>query len=774
MFTLLGQFVTRRWMAIAVAWVALLAVMLVAAPKIQADRDDTSFLPADAPSRAASDAIQAAFDKPPALSAAAIVVERPTGLTGLTGTQPDRGGEPTDWRYLTDLTRDISTLASEHDWGVLSPADPARPFLRGSLVSRDGQAAVIRIDLPSGFVSQAAVQAVARIHERMERLPPPSGLNVAITGSASYGRDYFQATETSLARTTWVTVIAVLVILLLTYRALLAAAVSLVTVTVAVIVSISILAIGSRHGWSVSMIVELFTIVIGYGAGVDFSLFFLSRYREELGRFAGPLDRESNRQAIVRALAGTGPAILASAGTVAAGLVLMWFARFRVFRTAGPAVSVSVAVSCLASLTLTPVLAYLLGRRTFWPRGVAASATHARPGPDIGVWDRLAGLVVRRSRWILFAGLLVLLPVAALGFHQKVVYDTLADLPCDVDSVRGAMIFRRHFAAGDMAPARLMVQADRPISQADWVAAAAEVDAAVLADHSAQDVRSATHPLGRGSAVTFTAQLLNPADDTLLTSALRSRLRKEFTAEVAPHYLGRGGQSAYWEIALADPPYSNEALNAIASLRRTVEAALHGVPALRDAHLTTHLAGDTAQMRDLRAVTNRDFWVVGLLVIAAIVLIVTWLVRDLPLAVFVMLATVLTYGAALAATGGLFHWFFGTAGPDWKVEFFLFVILVAVGQDYNLFMLTRIAEERARLPLADATRAAVSRTGAIVSCCGLIMAATLGSLASSPLRLLQELGVAFVIGLLLDTFVVRPLMVPAFVLLARRMDRPRD
>jgi RND superfamily putative drug exporter len=112
---------------------------------------------------------------------------------------------------------------------------------------------------------------------------------------------------------------------------------------------------------------------------------------------------------------------------------------------------------------------------------------------------------------------------------------------------------------------------------------------------------------------------------------------------------------------------------------------------------------------------------------------------------------------------------FGITGPDWKVEFFLFVILVAVGQDYNLFMLTRIMEERRTQPLQPAVQAAIARTGSIISYCGLTMAATLGSLVASPLRLLQELGVAFMVGLLIDTFLVRPLMVPAFILVFRRM-----
>ncbi|MDD4888499.1 MAG: MMPL family transporter [Phycisphaerae bacterium] len=771
MLDLPGKLVTRYWLPVLAVWAALLAFMLVFAPRIQADSDDSTFLPDGVPSRVAVQQIEDSFDNPPALSVAAVLVERPGGLTGMpalaASTQP---AEPTgDWAYLVRLSQRIQASAAGEGWGVLSPADPKRPFLRGSLVSPDSQAAVIRVDLPQGFVAQRSTEAVDRLLRYMKDAQPPPGLDVALSGSASYGRDYFLATQTSLGRTTVVSIIAVIVILLLTYRAVLAAAISLLTVTAAVIISVSILAIGSHHGWSVSLIVELFTIVIGYGAGVDFSLFFLSRYHEELGHCPPPVTRGHCRDAIIRALVGTTPAIIASAGTVAAGLALMYVATFKVFRTAGPAVAISVVISCLASLTLTPVLAYVMGPQTFWPRRMS------RPGDaHVGFWDRLATFAVSRPRRLLIVGLAVLVPLAVFGLRQKVVYDTLADLPPAAQSVRGAAMFARHFPRGEMAPVKVLIRTERTISQADWLDIAAAVDAAVLKLDTVQRVRSAAHPLGESrdgaAAPEYSRDVLDPAKDTLLNGVLHRLLRERFPTEVAPRYLGREGRAAYCEIALTVPPYSIVALDSIRPLQDALDAAVRSAPAAARAQPRVYIAGDTAQMGDLRTVTDRDFWRVGLLVVVAIILIVTLLVRDLAVALFVMFATMLTYGAALAVTGGIFHVLFGTAGPDWKVEFFLFVILVAVGQDYNLFVLTRITEERHRLPQPDATRHAIARTGTIISCCGLIMAATLGSLASSPLRLLQELGVAFIVGLLLDTFLVRPLMVPAFVLWAKRLN----
>ena len=809
MFELLGRLVTRSQVLVAIAWAAVLATMLWVAPPMKdvQNNDDTVALPATVPSHQAADLLHEEFGQPFAQAVAAVVIERAGGLTGLpreaavsplfvNASQPDVVSSrplldapqsapsvataPTtppaigddDWSYLSRLANTIQDRGRSHLWDIRSPTDPA---LFPILVSADRKAAVIRVALPHSFVSEDSVDAVDWLQRQVRAASPPTDLRCAVTGSAGYGRDYAAATRESLKRTTLVTVVAVIVILLLAYRALLAAVLSLVTVAVSVVITVSILAIGGQHGWSVSTIVELFAIVIGFGAGVDFSLFFLSRFHEELSRQAEPVDRAASRQAAVRALVGTGPAILASAGTVAAGLALMAMAEFRTFSTAGPTVSISVVVACLASLTLTPALASLIGPATFWPRSKPQVDSAA---PRVALWDRIACWTVGRPVRILLIGLAVLIPLAAAGWRQPVVYDTLADLPRNNASVVGGKMFARHFPLGEMAPATLLVKLDRRLDAATWLRLTAAVDAALAREPLVEQVRSAAHPLG-GGGMEFRPEDVASAGANLL-SQIRSGLFKgdfvkgnAFNNRVAPVYLSPSRTTAQWQIALKAQPYTVIAMDALGPIQRTVEKAVSESGVALSQKPRVLIAGDTAQMRDLCKVTDHDFLVVGLLAVAAIVLIVTALVREFLVAAFVMLATVLTYGAALALTGWIFQAITGMPGIDWKVMFFLFVILVAVGQDYNLFMLTRIMEEHRTQPLNIATGLAIGQTGAIISSCGLIMAATLGSLASSPLRLLHQLGVAFIIGLLIDTFLVRPLMVPAFVLATRRFSRIR-
>ena len=792
----------RWWPGVLAFWAAaLIAALVVAPPGGVPGSDDSAFLPDSAPSRLAADAIQSHFDKPPALSIASVIVERHQGLTGSPPTATAPAQAESDWGYLARLTVLIQRRAQPAHWDLLSAGDPRQYYLRGNLVAKDNRAAVLRLDLPYGFVSREARDAVDWIEKAAAEARPPAGLHVAVTGSASYGRDANAASDTSLHRTTWICILAVAAILLITYRAPLAAGIALGTVSAAVVISVSLVTIGGEHGWATSVLVTIFTVVVGYGAGIDFSLFFLSRFHEELRRLTGAEPRGARREALVRAFAGTAPAIVASACTVAAALFLMYLSEFRVFHTAGPAVAISILISCIASLTLAPVLAYLLGARTFWPRKITPAS--GKPEFSERIWSRLAAFSlqgVSRRAMVLLLGLAVLVPPAIHGCGLPKAYDTLTQLPQSDPSIRGAEMFQRHFLPGEMSPVRMMVQLDRPLGPAEWAAVALAVDRRLAALPQAPQVRSLAHPLGLVSqggleitpgevswlmsppasasaptggpagVLSGIGRFLGVGPDSPFGAMLGlPEARKRFREEVLPRYVGREGTAGLWEIASPSSPYSNEAMDSLEPMARAIREAASAAPPAAGASVQVLVAGDSAMMNDLRQVTTRDFRLVAPLAVAAIILIVTLLVGDVAVAIFVMLATILSYGAALGLTAWIFHLAFGTVGLDWKVHFSLFVILVAVGQDYNLFLLTRIMEERRDKPPDAAVQSAVARTGATISYCGLIMAATLGSLASSPIRQLQELGTAFIIGLLIDTFLVRPLIVPAFILLFKRM-----
>jgi RND superfamily putative drug exporter len=216
-------------------------------------------------------------------------------------------------------------------------------------------------------------------------------------------------------------------------------------------------------------------------------------------------------------------------------------------------------------------------------------------------------------------------------------------------------------------------------------------------------------------------------------------------------------------VVLNIPPLSHDALEDVSQIGQAARSAASKI----NLNAQIQLTGASAEMIDIRSVTQGDFKRVTLLALSAILIVVTIVLRDFLIAAFILAATLLTYFTTL----GLSYWFFhamGSDGLEWKVKMLLFIVLVAVGQDYSIFFAMRLAQESRQLGEKDAIQGALVATGPVISSCGLIMAATLGSVMAGDVQLLVQLGFAFALGMLLDTFIVRPLLLPAFVALTGR------
>jgi putative drug exporter of the RND superfamily len=198
-----------------------------------------------------------------------------------------------------------------------------------------------------------------------------------------------------------------------------------------------------------------------------------------------------------------------------------------------------------------------------------------------------------------------------------------------------------------------------------------------------------------------------------------------------------------------------------------IAAAATGAAAAANVDAHVYLTGASAEMIDIRDVTHRDFDRVAALALTVILIVVIAALRDVPLAIFMLGATLLSYFTTL----GLTLWTFQLLGAhqlEWKVQMMLFIVLVAVGQDYSIFFALRYEQEARRLPRKEAVERALIFTGPVISSCGLIMAATLGSVMAGDIKLLVQLGFAFALGMLVDTFIVRPLLLPAFIVVTGR------
>ncbi len=733
-------------------WLLAAALLVWLVPEAPVyDEQDLQFLPESSDYIRSLRASQEAFPDSSSVSEATIIFERPGGaLTPADLVAIERlAGRITSEPTHTADAEELAELTVRSPGSIPNPHLPIvdTPIFQNPLLSRpgpeQGQAAIVSVLIPSNYVTIHAYNMVEHIRTVLTRTPLPEGLNVAVTGSAGFGYGYARAAEESYQSTTWVTLLAVVIILLLVYRAPLAAIVPILAISTAAIIVVELLEMTQHLGIHTGMAEKIFLFVLVYGAGIDYSLLLISRFRELLA------EGRRSTDAAWRALTASFPAIVASAITDAAGLLMLVFAQFRLFRTTGPVVAVALLIAMLASLTLVPALMAIFGKRMEWP----GKPHRRRQGR---AWPALAKLVTRRPVMSLTVTVLVLIGPAIHGSNLDWVYDTLAGFtPAQRDGVgnasMGVEIAKRHWPVGEVGTTGVLVTADKPLGYIQWGGLSEKLSIALAATEGVGNVRSFNLPLG------------------LETSGWSNALIQTFGGgQVADHYVSRSRRAMRLDVVLEDQPMTLGALETAERIGPAVSGVLDRAADQFQTEMNLHMMGPTAEVLSIRDVTTSDFRLVGGLALGVIFVTVLILLRDWMLTAFMIASTLLSYLATLGLADWILSGLMGMQGLDWKIEILLFVVMVAVGVDYNIFLASRMSQEAQRLPARQAIAQAVISTGPVISSCGLIMAATLGSLMAGELKLLLQLGFAMALGMMIDTFVIRPMLLPAFASITGR------
>jgi RND superfamily putative drug exporter len=380
--------------------------------------------------------------------------------------------------------------------------------------------------------------------------------------------------------------------------------------------------------------------------------------------------------------------------------------------------------------------------------------------------------------------MLVLAPLAILGFRVRPVYKATGELHPSAESVRGLAAIQRHFPAGEIGPVTVLLRSSTDWNTLPGREAVAHLSRGFALLPNVVEVRSLTQPLGipwRASIPqTGPAQglrgLLRSVRQEIFQGALDQAQRAardfyvaELPAKAKDRYVTR------LDVIFHSDPFATESWGTLGLIETWLDQSL----ASWNASLGTvrgNCFGVTVSARDLAQVTEEDRLRVNSLVLTGIFLILLLLVRRLWLAAYLLLTVLLSYYCTLGATALIGTLWAGRAlgEVDWRVPFFLFTILVALGEDYNIFLITRILQERKRHGTEEGIRRAVARTGGTITSCGLIMAGTFATLMLAGLGTLVQIGFALGFGILLDTFVVRPFLVPAFTLLVWRWKESRQ
>ncbi len=832
MFGTLGNLISRHWKATLIIWLILFAGIQWLAPNWKDVALDGEFdhLPKEMDSIQGEKRFGEAFPEDLLASSVVIVVRRESGkLTdgdmsfiendlraGLEKIWDEIDGQVIDEQLAiakkelgdeefarqkaeleADLIRRLETAPIPESkitqfTQINSPADDIGEML----ISEDQQAALVIVGLSKKFLEYGNRSTIDRIEELiavpgggMFHEGIPSGLDLRLSGTATVGRDMLEARDQSASATESWTVGLVILLLIVIYRAPLLALIPLITVGIANAMSLSLASLLSEinahnadilFGFRTFVEMHVYMTVILYGAGVDYCLFLIARYKEELD---GGADID---EAVSRAVAKVGSALTASALTTAFGIGMMVLAEFGKFRNAGIGIALSLIVVLIASLTLTPTLLRLFGRFAFWPdvrsERIAATAgwisgstlmsklIELNPLQD--GWEKIGRLVLNKPRQLWGWTMAVMVPFAVVGvvFWNNLSYGLLTELPSDYQSVIGAKAIQGHFPEGTAGPLTVLLTND-DVNFADGDAKDKIAGLTQkLRENSDQlniaDVRSLSSPFGAHS----------PSEEGLSGLELLN-MRRAILEKAKGYYVtqveGRDGNATRLDVIFNEDPFSK---NSIARLDG-VEAVIQDFFAQQEGPLKEtrmNFIGSTANIRDLKTTTDRDRIVIDAAVLSVVMLILWILLRRFSISLYLILTVFFSYFVTIGFTYVLF-WFLESsgefAGLDWKVPIFLFTFLIAVGEDYNIYLMTRIDEEQQRRGPIEGIRVALLRTGGIISSCGIIMAGTFSSLVlGGTLKGMQQLGFALMFGVLLDTFVVRPILVPAYLVMLHRGD----
>ncbi|MFI5640138.1 MMPL family transporter [Streptomyces goshikiensis] len=530
-----------------------------------------------------------------------------------------------------------------------------------------------------------------------------AGLSARIAGPAATQADLADAFSGIDGILLGVALGAVLLILLLVYRSVLLPLVIIISAVFALGLACAVVyALADRGTVRVDGQVQGILSILVIGASTDYALLLAARFREEL---AARGDRTAAAIAAVRRSVG---AIVASGATVALGLLALLASDLTNNRALGPVGAIGIVCSVLATLTFLPAVLALLGRAAFWPAtpkpGDATAEGHR-------VWRRIASLIDRAPRrvWASTALLLLVLAAFSPGLSSKgVPLDEI--FVKDAPSVTAQQTLARHFPGGSGQPAVIIANAAR----------AAEVQAA------------ATAADGVASAAPVTASGRPGGGRPLVVDG---RVRIDATLEAA-----------------AD---SDAAKDAVAELR----TRLHAVP---DADAI--VGGYTAQRYDTERTAARDRTVIVPVVLCIILLILVMLLRSLLIPVLLVATVALNFLATLGVSALAFEHLLGFSGTDASVPLYGFVFLVALGVDYNIFLMSRVREESLVHGVREGVLRGLTTTGGVITSAGVVLAATFAALMVIPLAFLVQIAFIVAFGVLLDTLVVRSLLVPALVI----------
>ncbi|WP_019874201.1 DUF3151 family protein [Sporichthya polymorpha] len=591
---------------------------------------------------------------------------------------------------LTDADRE----RARNDVASFAELEGVEAEVTGPFESPDGQALQMLVPFDMGDTGNGWEKLPDFVDEIKSFDQPGDGLLVYVTGPAGFNGDFAAAFEGTEGAVLLAALCVVILILLITYRSPILWLLPVLSALAALSVALGIIYLLADGGAiTVTAQAQIIAAILVFGAGTDYALLLVARYREELRRHS---DRH---EAMAFALHRAGPAVFASGVTVILGMLCLAFADMNSTSSMGPVLAISIGVGLCVMMTLLPALLVLGGRWMFWP-------THPNFGTEDpserGIWAKVANVVASRPRpiWI---GTSLALGALALGVTQLsasglAFEDSFTNTQ---DSVVGARALQAHFPAGSGDPVIVM---------------------------------------GNGGKSQEMADVLGGVPGIVEGSVVQAPVQNGL---------------AYIEATLEDPPDSKAAKRTIERVRDAVHEVDEG---------NAHVGGSTAVSLDTQDASSRDNKVVIPITLVVVFLILIGLLRSLVAPLLLLATVVLSFAAAFGLSSLVFTGPLNYAGADAGLPLMAFVFLVALGIDYNIFLMTRVQEEARQHGTRRGAIIGLTATGGVITSAGLVLAGTFAVMCAIPMVFMVEIGFVVAVGVIIDTFIVRSVLVTALAL----------
>jgi RND superfamily putative drug exporter len=734
-FSGLGRFAVRFRGPIVVAWIVVVVVCIHILPSLASVSKDTNsaFLPATAPSSKAAQ-LASPFQKS-SLAAATLVASSSSG--------PLSDAQQLAMTRFEERLRTLPLVRSVRDLGT-SPNSEARQ-------------ALIEAAVPA-FGGGDGPELVDSIRSEFKAASVP-GLSFYLTGDLPTIIDSQTSSKHSQSLTQLFSLVFIITLLLIAFRALLAPLITLLPAALVLALAGPVIAEATHIGVQVSVITQVLLIVLLLGAGTDYGLFLVFRVREELRRGLEP------HAAVVKAVSTVGESITFSALTVIVALLSLILAQFGLYQSLGPALAIGIGLMLLAGLTLLPALLAIFGRAVFWP---TKTALEDRPRTGIYAW--LAKGVVRRPLWILVAGVVVFGGLATGSLTSTTAGFGNTSAPSGTNSAAGAAVLARDFPASNVQSSAVLFRLSDSVWNNPAVLATAQVDLVSSQQFRTVDGALGTSGLTPAQVSSLHAELGAPSLLPPTESASTSVTPKLYNSyrELGQFISPDGHTIQFSTLLLHNNDNSARALAAVPVARAAVAQVGKRIGAQANG-----IFGVLPFAYDVQNISNSDLVHIIPVVTVLIALLLALVLRSLVAPVYLVVSVVLSYAAALGLVSVVFVHLLGQDGINFLLPFLMFVFLMALGSDYNILMMTRIREEVRVMPLRHAVQRAVGMTGTTISTAGLVLGGTFAVLGlagggTSGGAEIQQIGFGVAAGVFMDTFIIRTLLVPSAVVLLGR------